>query len=97
VGGRNNLSHKASNDAPVINGLNWLHCAAVSARQFNTTMLTYRHANPTHYDLLTNVYQIPESKQTMHDNDTGTNEPDIQQQQQQQHQQQLVAEAKPII
>jgi hypothetical protein len=65
--GRNNLVHKLTAQDTMVNDLNWMHNAAVSARQFNTSLFSYRRANPTTYDLLTNVYQIPESKQTLRD------------------------------
>lgn len=65
--GRNNLAHKLTAQDTMVNELNWMHSAAVSARQFNTSLFSYRRANPTNYDLLTNVYQIPESRQTLRD------------------------------
>jgi hypothetical protein len=65
--GRNNLAHKLTAQDTMMNELNWMHNAAVSARQFNTSLFSYRRANPTNYDLLTNVYQIPESRQTLRD------------------------------
>lgn len=65
--GKNNLSHKLTLQDTTVNELNWMHNAAVSARQFNTSLFTYRRANPTNYDLLTNVYQIPTNKQTLRD------------------------------
>ncbi|KAI9276122.1 chromatin remodelling complex Rsc7/Swp82 subunit-domain-containing protein [Sporodiniella umbellata] len=45
------------------NALDWIHCAAVNARQFNSKLFSYRQSNSAHYDLLTNVYQISKSKQ----------------------------------
>lgn len=65
--GRNNLAHKPTAQDANITQLNYLHNAAVSARQFNTSLFAYRRANPTNYDLLTNVYQIPENRQTLRD------------------------------
>lgn len=65
--GKNNLAHKLTVQDTIVNDLNWMHNAAVSARQFNTSLFSYRRSNPTNYDLLTNVYQIPENKQTLHD------------------------------
>lgn len=65
--GRNNLSHKPTAQDTIVTELNWMHNAAVSARQFNTSLFSYRRANPSNYDLLTNVYQIPENKQTLRD------------------------------
>jgi hypothetical protein len=65
--GKNNLSHKLTAQDTIVNELNWMHNAAVSARQFNTSLFSYRRANPANYDLLTNVYQIPENKQTLRD------------------------------
>jgi hypothetical protein len=51
-----------------INELNWIHCAAVSARQFSTSLFMHRRNNPINYDLLTNVYQVQQNMQTQ-DND----------------------------
>ncbi|CAO0795698.1 unnamed protein product [Mucor circinelloides] len=65
--GRNNLAHKPTPQDAHITDLNYLHNAAVSARQFNTSLFAYRRANPTNYDLLTNVYQIPANRQTLRD------------------------------
>ncbi|KAI7903816.1 chromatin remodelling complex Rsc7/Swp82 subunit-domain-containing protein [Cokeromyces recurvatus] len=65
--GRNNLSHKPTAQDSFENDLNWMHNAAVSTRQFNTSLFNYRRTNPTQYDLLTNVYQIPVSRQTLID------------------------------
>lgn len=65
--GRNNLSHKPTIQDTNATDLNWMHNAAVSARQFNISLFSYRRANPSNYDLLTNVYQIPENKQTLRD------------------------------
>lgn len=65
--GRNNLSHKPTIQDTNVTDLNWMHNAAVSARQFNISLFSYRRANPSNYDLLTNVYQIPENKQTLRD------------------------------
>ncbi|KAI8991625.1 chromatin remodelling complex Rsc7/Swp82 subunit-domain-containing protein [Mycotypha africana] len=65
--GRNNLTHKLSLYDTQTNELNWLHNAALSTRQFNTSLFSYRKNNPTTYDLLTNVYQIPANKQTLKD------------------------------
>ncbi|KAI8080983.1 chromatin remodelling complex Rsc7/Swp82 subunit-domain-containing protein [Thamnidium elegans] len=65
--GKNNLQHKLTAQDTIVNDLNWMHNAAVSARQFNTSLFSYRRSNPTNYDLLTNVYQIPENKQTLRD------------------------------
>ncbi|KAG2211620.1 hypothetical protein INT47_008717 [Mucor saturninus] len=65
--GKNNLAHKLTAQDTIVNDLNWMHNAAVSARQFNTSLFSYRRSNPTNYDLLTNVYQIPENKQTLRD------------------------------
>ncbi|CAO3665980.1 unnamed protein product [Rhizopus stolonifer] len=48
---------------PSGNALNWMHCAAVAARQFNSTLSSFRQSNSTHYDTLTNVYQIAKNKQ----------------------------------
>ncbi|KAI9485728.1 MAG: chromatin remodelling complex Rsc7/Swp82 subunit-domain-containing protein [Benjaminiella poitrasii] len=66
--GKNNLTHKPSAQDSLVNGLNWMHYAALSTRQFNTSLSNYRRTNPTQYDLLTNVYQIPENRQTLRDN-----------------------------
>ncbi|KAI8327424.1 chromatin remodelling complex Rsc7/Swp82 subunit-domain-containing protein [Choanephora cucurbitarum] len=65
--GRNNLIHKLTPQDTMTTELNWLHNAAVSARQFNTSLFSYRRANPTNYDLMTNVYQIPENRQSLRD------------------------------
>ncbi|KAI8639326.1 chromatin remodelling complex Rsc7/Swp82 subunit-domain-containing protein [Parasitella parasitica] len=65
--GRNNLAHKPTAHDANVTQLNYLHNAAVSARQFNTSLFAYRRANPTNYDLLTNVYQIPANRQTLRD------------------------------
>ncbi|CAO3628328.1 unnamed protein product [Mucor fragilis] len=65
--GRNNLAHKPTPQDAHITDLNYLHNAAVSARQFNSSLFAYRRANPTNYDLLTNVYQIPANRQTLRD------------------------------
>ncbi|CEP18989.1 hypothetical protein [Parasitella parasitica] len=65
--GRNNLAHKPTAHDANVTPLNYLHNAAVSARQFNTSLFAYRRANPTNYDLLTNVYQIPVNRQTLRD------------------------------
>lgn len=65
--GKNNLSHKLTAQDTIVNDLNRMHNAAVSARQFNTSLFSYRRSNPTNYDLLTNVYQIPQNKQTLRD------------------------------
>ncbi|ORX61632.1 hypothetical protein DM01DRAFT_1380486 [Hesseltinella vesiculosa] len=42
---------------------NWLHHAAVSARDFSAQLSAYRQNHPTFFDLHTNVYQIPSSRQ----------------------------------
>ncbi|KAI8990249.1 chromatin remodelling complex Rsc7/Swp82 subunit-domain-containing protein [Pilobolus umbonatus] len=67
--GMGNLRHIPSTNDHAINDINWMHHAAVSTRQFNSSLYAYRRANPINYDLLTNVYQIPENKQIL--NDTG--------------------------
>ncbi|CEI98864.1 hypothetical protein G6F70_000283 [Rhizopus microsporus] len=66
VMGKNSLQHKST--IQYVDELNWVHCAAVAARQFNNSLFMYRRSNPTTYDLLTNVYQIPENKQAFTDN-----------------------------
>ncbi|KAI8098375.1 chromatin remodelling complex Rsc7/Swp82 subunit-domain-containing protein [Gilbertella persicaria] len=71
--GRNNLIHQLTAQDTTTTELNWLHHAAVSTRQFNTSLFSYRRANPTNYDLLTNVYQIPENRQTLRNTEEKTN------------------------
>lgn len=72
--GKNNLAHKpTSHDSSTNSNRNWLHNAAISTRQFNSSIFNYRRSNPTSYDLLTNVYQIPESKQAFVDTDVFLN------------------------
>ncbi|KAI8343943.1 chromatin remodelling complex Rsc7/Swp82 subunit-domain-containing protein [Chlamydoabsidia padenii] len=46
-----------------LNGHNWLHHAAVSVRDFGAQLHSYRKNNVTFYDIHTNVYQIPHTKQ----------------------------------
>ncbi|CAO3688413.1 unnamed protein product [Rhizopus stolonifer] len=59
--GKNSLQfEKPSQD---VNERNYLHYAAVTARQFNSSLFLYRRSNSTNYDMLTNVYQIPKTKQ----------------------------------
>ncbi|KAG1471852.1 hypothetical protein G6F56_001886 [Rhizopus delemar] len=59
--GRNSLQFEQPNQD--VNGRNYLHYAAVTARQFNSSLFLYRRSNSTNYDMLTNVYQIPKTKQ----------------------------------
>jgi hypothetical protein len=59
--GKNSLQYEKSTNPT--NDLNWIHCAAVTARQFNSSLFSYRQSNPTSYDMLTNVYQISMNKQ----------------------------------
>ncbi|KAI8375819.1 chromatin remodelling complex Rsc7/Swp82 subunit-domain-containing protein [Blakeslea trispora] len=72
--GRNNLIHKLTAQDTMTTELNWLHNAAISARQFNTSLFSYRRANPTNYDLMTNVYQIPENRQSLRDTSSFMND-----------------------
>ncbi|KAI8336248.1 chromatin remodelling complex Rsc7/Swp82 subunit-domain-containing protein [Chlamydoabsidia padenii] len=46
-----------------LNAYNWLHHAAVSVRDFSAQLHSYRQNNTTFYDIHTNAYQIPHSKQ----------------------------------
>jgi hypothetical protein len=46
-----------------LNTYNWLHHAAVSARDFSAQLQSYRLNNTTFYDIHTNAYQIPHTKQ----------------------------------
>ncbi|ORZ18941.1 chromatin remodelling complex Rsc7/Swp82 subunit-domain-containing protein [Absidia repens] len=41
-----------------LNAQNWLHHAAVSARDFSAQLQFYRQNNPTFYDIHTNTYQL---------------------------------------
>jgi hypothetical protein len=63
--GKNSLQYETANQ--YMNELNWVHCAALTARQFNSSLFSYRRSNPTNYDLLTNVYQIPKNKQVFNE------------------------------
>lgn len=65
--GRNNLSHKPTVYDNSSNNKNRIYQAAISTRQFNASIFTYRALNPTTYDLMSNVYQIPKDKQAFID------------------------------
>ncbi|OAD67502.1 hypothetical protein PHYBLDRAFT_160398 [Phycomyces blakesleeanus NRRL 1555(-)] len=62
--GRNNITNKAiARLAGPVTEVNWMHHVAVSIRDFNAHLCEYRRENPAFYDIHTNVYQIPLSKQ----------------------------------
>lgn len=66
VSGRNNLTSRTNKIlAPAINDTNWMHHVALSIRNFNTQICEYRNENPSYYDVLTNVHQIPSAKQPL--------------------------------
>lgn len=48
-----------------LNAYNWLHHAAVSVRDFSTQLQSYRDNHPSFYDIHTNVFQIPYTKQAL--------------------------------
>lgn len=58
-------AHPFESRSPVepLNTLNWLHHAAISARDFSAQLQSYRQNNTTFYDIHTNAYQIPHTKQ----------------------------------
>ncbi|KAI9279116.1 chromatin remodelling complex Rsc7/Swp82 subunit-domain-containing protein [Sporodiniella umbellata] len=63
--GKNGLQFETSEQQ--VDDTNYIHCAAVTTRQFNNSIFLYRRSNSTNYDLLTNVYQIPKTKQVFND------------------------------
>ncbi|CAO3624203.1 unnamed protein product [Cunninghamella blakesleeana] len=62
-----NLSTPASLKSTLepLNTYNWLHHAAVSVRDFSNQLQSYRDNHPSFYDIHTNVFQIPYTKQSL--------------------------------
>ncbi|KAI8366056.1 chromatin remodelling complex Rsc7/Swp82 subunit-domain-containing protein [Radiomyces spectabilis] len=66
ISGRNNItSRRTTRLADPVTDMNFMYHVALNLRDFNAHLNDYRRDNSTFYDIHTNVYQIPASKQPL--------------------------------